>query len=203
MLAVLFVVQVGVENGDGADGQYQGEGDPDDGFQGQKHAAQQQNAANDKNFAAKTMGGVPVFFVFQRPLDLDADGLVLLALGHVVAQQNEGDSHKQREDQDGRDGAVQRGGVGHSAHEQGEDGDEPKPEVHDLGALVLVFGIFSCDKHGKEMHRQEECGHEKHGDGLTAPAVRLTVGTPVGGHFFRKLLPNGKTEEDRQQNNDR
>ena len=49
-------------------------------------AGHAEDPAHDPKPAAETMGGVPIFLIFQRPLDLDADGIILPHFWHNVAE---------------------------------------------------------------------------------------------------------------------
>ena len=81
------VVAVGIAHrrvGDGQDDD--GENDHRSLACRQEGAGHGQQSASDPNLAAETMGGVPIFLIFQRPLDLDADGIILPHFWHNVAE---------------------------------------------------------------------------------------------------------------------
>ena len=80
------IIQIGIENGEQNHDQCDNEEQPEIA---EESSAHNQQTANGPNPAGETMGSIPVALVCQSLGDLDADGIVLFAFGHVIADDQE------------------------------------------------------------------------------------------------------------------
>lgn len=81
--------KVGIYYRSADDGKQYWERDDKRGIFGQEQAKYHKNPRNEPNDSCKTVGAEPIFLAFERPLYLYADRAVLLAFGHIVADNYE------------------------------------------------------------------------------------------------------------------
>ena len=135
------------------------------------------------------MGGVPVFLVGQRPLELDAKGVVLLAFGHIISYNEEDDAQKDADEGGKVKFQAQRGGVNKTAREQRDKGHDPKNHSDGLGTLVNLLFILARDEQTKPVKSQKNERQDDHGQGGCTPAIHLPVRSPMNGELLGELIP--------------
>ena len=142
-LYALAIKKIRIENGGENHHKHKGEEKPAAADEaGECH---QQTADNPKE-AGEPMGFVPVCLAVQRPGQFDADGVALLALRQIIA-----DDHKQYTDQNRCDGRnvkilVPCGRKNHAENHQRQQGDDPKDEALHLAGMVFIFGVCCGDQ---------------------------------------------------------
>ena len=118
-------------------------------FQRQQGADHAQQARRHPELARKAVGGVPVFFAGQGPLDPDAHGAVLADFGHIVAhhqkQQPESKTGDEICDSDSRRPLLYR--HPDSGHQQRDNRHQPKDQPHRFFALALPVAVVCKHQH--------------------------------------------------------
>ena len=193
---VCLVIAIGCHSGHQDHHQNNGQQDigvPQEG--GQDHGA----AAHGPDLACQPVGIVPVGLVVEGPGKLDAHGLVLLALGQVVADEEEDHAHHQHHQEVHIDGHTHGGAVGHHSHQQGDHRDDPDHHTEVLLVDIFLLGVPVHHEDAEDLHGHQEQGHEKDRIGLAAPAVGFPVGAKVDGQLVGQLVPQDQAGQDGQQ----
>ena len=68
------------------EGRDKNRGDPDDGCMAEEDGKQRDHPGDDPYVARETVGVIPVILVVKRPWDADAHGVVMAALGQIIAE---------------------------------------------------------------------------------------------------------------------
>ena len=147
------------------------------------------------------MGDVPGFFIGIGPGNPDTDGVILAALGQVVADYQEDHSHKDKHQAGHGKLHTQRQSVHGKAAEIGQYRHNPQHHLEWLGVSFPGLGIKGGNQHQQPLDGQHGQRHAENGKGKAAPSVRLTVNTPMGDQFLRQPIPQDKADQNRQQRN--
>ena len=154
------------------------------------------NAANGPEPAGEPVGLVPVFLVVQCPGDLDAHGVVLLALGQVIAHDGQHKTHKNGHDHLHPDRLTQSRQIGEGAQKNAHNGNDPKYQLQDLVRVIFLLGVGGSTQNAQPLDRQQQTRQAEYRKGLAAPAVNFTGSIPVGGDLLRQLIPQDQTDGD-------
>lgn len=71
------------------EGRDKNRGDPDDGCMAEEDGKQRDHPGDDPYMARETVGVIPVILVVKRPREADAHGVVMAALGQIIADGDE------------------------------------------------------------------------------------------------------------------
>ena len=179
------VESVGVDEGSDDHGQQHGE----DGPEGEAARHHDHQTADHPKSSGEAVGAVPVFFAVQRPGNLDADGVVLLAFGQIVADDDKQQTHKQGHHHIHGHIAAQRGNIGNGKEHQLQHRDDPQHQMQDFGRVVIFLGIGTGSQYAQPLESQHDKGHTKDTEGLACPTIYLTGCVPVHGDLLRQLVP--------------
>ena len=159
------VIAVGVGDGSDDENQHCQEHDSDCHALRQERGEHHDHAADNPHRPAEAVGGVPVFLTGQRPAHPDAHGVVLAALGQVVADDQEQKAHS-RDQQSGR-GEVRPQGqrILDSAAQIGNEGNDPQDHGQRLLVAALVFRIQGGGENADPVARQHDQRQSEHHKG--------------------------------------
>jgi len=137
-LYTLAVEQIGIQKRRDDHGKYNAKEDPE---AAEKSGEHDDDAADYPKPTGKAVCPVPVFFAVEGPGDLDADGIVLLALGQVIADDRKQQTHKHRHDHFYPDFLAQSHRIGNGIEQIGDHRDDPQNQMQNLLWMIVFLGI--------------------------------------------------------------
>ncbi len=183
MLLYTFTVQnIGINKGRNDHQQHNRHEDPNGAG---KAGGDDRKAADDPKPARKAVGLVPVFLAVKGPGDLDADGVILLTFGHIVADDHKQQTHKHRNKDLDSYRYTKNDAVGGRIKHKGQNRNDPEDQLQDLSAVVFALGIGKCAKNTQPLGSQQDAGQTKYSKALTTPAIDLSGCVPVGRDLLR------------------
>ena len=196
-----FVDLVGIHHGQCHHGNKENRQDIQAPISGQEGGGNHQKTANEPDFSGKPVGFHPVFFVLECPSDLDAQGAILLDLGHIIAHKGEQNTQESRQEAGKMHFHTKGHPVQKTAYKKAEARDDP--EDNGLGFLRLIVDVLikPCDHQGKNMHSQQNAAGQKYDHSLTALTVGGAVNTKVSGHCVRQFVPQKQACQNGKYNN--
>ena len=125
-LYALAVEYIGIDKGRYDHGERADQENPE---RAKKAGQHDQKTAYCPEPAGKAVGPGPVFLAVQSPGDLDADGVILLALGQIIADDGKYETYEDRHDHFHGHILAQSGCVGDHEQQVRNGGDEPKDQL--------------------------------------------------------------------------
>ena len=147
------------------------------------------------------MGAVPVILIIQRPGQLDAHGVALLAFGEPVANDHHHQAHQQRHEDLHVHVQAQGCTVGqaNAAHHRDHRAD-PEHKAHHPTIDVVRLGIhLEAAQNAYPVQRHNDRGQAEDGKRLAAPVIRLARWAKVRRHPLRQLVPQNQAHQNRQE----
>ena len=146
------------------------------------------------------MGAVPVVLILQRPGQLDAQRVGLLALGQPVADDHHQQTNQQRHDDLHIHVHTQSSAVHQRIHQNRDRRDDPQHQAHHLVIEIVRLGIHLEAAQGAQpLRRHQNQRHDEHANSLAAPAVHLASSVEVDRELLRQLIPQDDARQHRQQ----
>ncbi len=147
------------------------------------------------------MGPVPVLLACQRPRHLDADGIALLALRQVVADDQEEERDGQWDDALDLDGDGEGDEEGRPIGQHADRCEDPAREDKDPAPGIALRVGEQGELHHQVDERQEE-GEAEDGHGTTGPSIRDPVGVEVDGDLLGESIIEDQGGYDGQEGDD-
>ena len=150
---------------------------------------QRDHPGDDPYIARETVGVIPVIFVVKRPREADAHGVVMAALGQIIADGDEEQADENHAETRDVDGEAQRAQVYGQAGEQADGGADPQDELRHLLGDILLFGIGAQHDGAEELHgedKQREADYRERAAGIV---VRRAAEIEMGGHALGQAIP--------------
>ena len=117
---------------------------------------QRDHPGDDPYIARETVGVIPVILVVKRPREADAHGVVMAALGQIIADGDEEQADENHAETRDVDGEAQRAQVYGQADEQADGGADPQDELRHLLGDILLFGIGAQHDGAEELHGEDK-----------------------------------------------
>ena len=163
---------------------------------------QRDHPGDDPYIARETVGVIPVILVVKRPREADAHGVVMAALGQIIADDDEDQADENHAETRDVDGEAQRAQVYGQAGEQADGGADPQGELHQLFGNILLFGVGPQGKGAEQLYREEEQRQADDGERAAGIVVHRAAEIEMGGHALGQAIPHGEAEKHRQQDDD-
>ena len=112
---------------------------PDDGCMAEEDGKQRDHPGDDPYIARETVGVIPVILVVKRPRDADAHGVVVAALGQIIADGDEEQADENHAETRDVDGEAQRAQIHGYADKKADGGADPQDELRHLLGDILLF----------------------------------------------------------------
>jgi hypothetical protein len=182
----LVIKGEGINNGDEG---YYWEGGEKDPESAQKAGRGNNNSAYAPKPSCKAVGFVPVLLAVKSPGEFETNGVILLAFGKIVSDDDEDQSEKCGYEKLDANGSPHCGGIHERGERNAQYGNDPEDEMQYFFGMVLLFRIGKCEEDGKPMDRDHDHGHEENGEGFGRIAVDLTVYVPMRRDLRGELFP--------------